>query len=269
MTYRRRTLAAPVRLTGRALHSGHPVRMVIHPAEDGIAFRHGHTRTLARPSSVDGTTRCTRLGGISTVEHLMSAFAGRGITDAEVELSYPELPGFDGSASEFVHAIDSGGVARIDDLPVPRLRGQITVQHGPAVLSVRPGTGRWSYTFDLSRWSLGSQTVRCQLPEDYQREVAPARTIAFADEIPTALAQGLGRGLDVRSVVIIGADGYENEPRFPDEPARHKLLDLIGDLYLSGIPVHGVDVVAHASGHTMAVRAAALAGSRRGDVQVC
>lgn len=266
MTRHRRTLAAPVRLTGRALHSGRPVRMVIHPADDGIVFRHGTARIRACPSSVDSTVRCTRLGGISTVEHLMSAFAGLGVTDAEVELSYPELPGLDGSASEFVAAINGSGLARIDDLPAPLLPGPVTVRHGEAVLTVRPGTGQWTYTFDLSRWSLGSQTFRCQLPGDYQGEVAPARTIAFAAEIPAALARGLGGGLDERSVVIIGAGGYRDEPRFADEPARHKLLDLIGDLYLSGIPVGALDVTARASGHAMAVRAAALLrnGARHG-----
>ncbi|WP_211770420.1 UDP-3-O-acyl-N-acetylglucosamine deacetylase [Kutzneria sp. CA-103260] len=103
-----------------------------------------------------------------------------------------------------------------------------------------------------------TQTFTCRLPDDYFAEVAPARTIAFAEEVPRAHELGLGRGLTAESVVLLGPTGYDNEPRFPDEPARHKLLDLAGDLYLTGIPLRRLDVTARLSGHTDAVRAASL-----------
>ncbi len=98
MTSRRRTLLEPVRFEGLGLHSGVPVLMVVHPSSEGICFRLGSDRISATPDNVTDTRRCTRLGSIGTVEHLMSAFAGLEITDAEVELDAPEVPGMDCSA---------------------------------------------------------------------------------------------------------------------------------------------------------------------------
>jgi UDP-3-O-[3-hydroxymyristoyl] N-acetylglucosamine deacetylase len=255
---RRITVAETVRLDGRGLHGGEPVRVLIHPADGGIALRCGGDRVRAVPPAVTGTRRCTRLGPISTVEHLMSAFAGLGITDAEVELSWPELPALDGSAAEYVAAIERAGVCRLGFAAARRPAREIRVAEGPAVIRVSPGTGRWSYTFDTGhRWP-GRQTFTCRLPCGYTGGVAPARTIAFLEEIPAATAAGLGRGLDERSAVIIGPHGYHRPARFPDEPARHKLLDLMGDLYLAGVPVANIDVHARLSGHRLGVRAAAL-----------
>lgn len=255
MIHPRRTLRAPVTITGRGLHSGHPVTMTVHPAEDGIAFRCGGSRVAATPAEVTGTRWRTTLGGIGTVEHLMSAFAGVGVTDAEVELSYPELPALDGSAAGYLAVLHTQPLGDAD-FPVPR--EEVVVGTPEARIAVRPGTGVWSYTF---RHGARTQTVTCRLPHDYPTEVAPARTIAIADQVPALVAMGLGQGLDPSSVVLVGPDGYANTPRFPDEPARHKLLDLLGDLYLTGIPAALLDVTASFSGHTTNVRmATALRG---------
>lgn len=248
----RRTLLAPVVLAGRGLHSGRPVTVRIHPADSGIAFRCDGSRVLAVPSSVTGTRWHTTLGAVGTVEHLMSAFAGLGITDAEVELSYPELPALDGSAAGFVAVLDT---RPLGEASVALPRDEILVETPESSIRVRPGTGVWTYTF---RHGSGTQTFTCQLPGDYRTEVAPARTIAIADQVPAMVAKGMGRGLDTSSVVLLGPDGYANTPRFPDEPARHKLLDLVGDLYLTGIPVDLLDVTASYSGHTTNIRMATL-----------
>ncbi|SFO93983.1 UDP-3-O-[3-hydroxymyristoyl] N-acetylglucosamine deacetylase [Amycolatopsis arida] len=255
-TYPRRTPAEPVRLTGYGLHSGNPVRVVIRPGSDGIAFHHGRSRTPAEPRLATNTTRGTQLGDIATVEHLMSAFACLGITDAEIELSYPELPALDGSAAEFVLGLDQAGTHHLGSARLRLPPKPIHLRSQDASIRIRPGSGQWSYTFHWKRQPPQSQTIRCHLPDDYRGAVAPARTIAIAGQIPTLLAQGIGRGLDEQSVVILGTHGYHNTPRYPDEPARHKLLDLVGDLYLAGVPVHLLDVTAHHSGHTMATHAA-------------
>lgn len=248
----RRTLSAPVTLTGRGLHSGRPVTVRIHPADNGIAFRCDGSRVVATPSAVTGTRWHTTLGAVATVEHLMSAFAGVGITDAEVELSYPELPGLDGSAAGYLAVLDTQPLGAA---PVALPRAEVLVETPESSLRVRPGTGVWTYTF---RHGSRTQTFTCRLPGDYRTQVAPARTIAVADQVPAMVAKGLGQGLDTSSVVLLGPDGYANTPRFPDEPARHKLLDLVGDLYLTGIPVDLLDVTASFSGHTTNARMAAL-----------
>nr|WP_042183527.1 UDP-3-O-acyl-N-acetylglucosamine deacetylase [Kibdelosporangium sp. MJ126-NF4]CEL15593.1 UDP-3-O-[3-hydroxymyristoyl] N-acetylglucosamine deacetylase [Kibdelosporangium sp. MJ126-NF4]CTQ98257.1 UDP-3-O-[3-hydroxymyristoyl] N-acetylglucosamine deacetylase (EC 3.5.1.108) [Kibdelosporangium sp. MJ126-NF4] len=251
MIVRRRTPARQVRLTGRGLHSGRPVRVTIHPGGDGIAFRHGDSRIPATPDAVTGTDRRTTLGGIATVEHVMSALSGMEITDAEVELSYPELPALDGSAADFAAALADSEPLAAKEISLPDR--EIVVGDKDAWIRLRPGTGHWAYTYECFGIA---QTVKCVLPDDYATDIARARTIAPTDEVQALLARGLGHGLDIDSVVLIGPDGYGNEPRYPDEPARHKLLDLIGDLSLTGIPADCLDVTAHRSGHAIGVRAA-------------
>lgn len=254
---RRRTVLEPVTYTGLGLHTGRPVTVTIHPADTGITFRHDGTRVPASPAAVTDTRWRTTLGAISTVEHLMSAFAGLGITDAEVELSYPELPALDGSAAHYVTTLKTQptGYAEVS-LP----RNEIKLEAAGTSITVRPGTGTWTYTF---RHATETQTATCHLPHDYPTEIAPARTFAHTDQVPALRAQGLGQGLDETSVLLLGPNGPATPPRFPDEPARHKLLDLIGDLYLSAIPVHLLDVTAHFSGHTTNVRMAELLAAAR------
>jgi UDP-3-O-[3-hydroxymyristoyl] N-acetylglucosamine deacetylase len=250
MIHPRRTLLTPVTLTGLGFHSGHPVTVTMHPADSGIAFRCNGSRVAATPAAVTGTRWHTTLGAVGTVEHLMSAFAGVGITDAEVELSYPELPALDGSAAWYVAALRTQLLGEAEfSLP----RKEIVVETPAAEIRVRAGSGVWTYTFGHGD---RTQTFTCQLPRDYPTEVAPARTIAIADQVPALVAKGLGQGLDTSSVLLVGPDGYANTPRFPDEPARHKLLDLLGDLYLTGIPAALLDVTASFSGHTTNVRMA-------------
>lgn len=254
----RRTLARPVEVGGVGLHSGKPVEMTIEPGCDGIAVWHGPFRTPAVPERVTGTARCTRLGPVSTVEHLMSALAGAGVTDAEVTVSAPEIPGCDGSSAAFTTALAQGGLQRLGPQAQPRLTRTVSYAQGGTLIRVSPGAGRWRCTYDLGeRWP-GAQTVQVRLPQQYAAAVAPARTIVLREEMAAARQQDLGRGLDEESVVVIGQRGYEGPVRYPDEPARHKLLDLIGDLALSGLPLHAVDVEAVRCGHTANVRVAQL-----------
>jgi UDP-3-O-[3-hydroxymyristoyl] N-acetylglucosamine deacetylase len=254
----RRTVARTIRIHGRGLHSGSPVTLRIHPYGEGIVFRCAGESVRAHPGNVTGTFRATTLGGISTVEHLMSAFAGASVTGALVELTAPELPGLDGSARGFADAIAGAGTSVLGPAPERVVAGPVTARDGLASIVIRPGTGRWTCTYDLGdRWP-GALTVRATLPGEYGSAVAWARTCVLAEDIPAARRAGLGGGLDSGSVVIIGPGGYANPVRSPDEPARHKLLDLIGDLWLAGIPLDRMDVTAIRPGHTIGVRAAAL-----------
>jgi UDP-3-O-[3-hydroxymyristoyl] N-acetylglucosamine deacetylase len=253
----RRTLKSSVSLEGLGLHSGHSVRLTIHPGERGIHFRRGDYVVEAIPENVSDTTRCTRLGEISTIEHLMSAFAGLEITDADVEVDASELPGLDGSAKPYVGAMSSVGFEEIGERELPELFSRVFLQEDLIKIAVSKGAGHWSYTYATGdRWP-GEMAFDCDgVVANYANEIAPARTFALSEEVPQVLAAGLGQGLRDGDVLIVGANGFDNEARFPEEPARHKLLDLIGDLYLSGVPIKQLNVSAQRSGHRTNVAAA-------------
>lgn len=256
---KRLTLRRQVCLSGRGLHSGVPVDVVIAPAENGIHFRRGILAVQAIPENVTDTRRCTRLGEISTVEHLMSAFAGLEITDAEVSLSAPELPALDGSSAEYVAALSDAGFEALPDKELGELFTRVFIQQDAIKIAVSKGSGHWSYRYDIGeRWPHEVSFECDDVVAHYGGQVAPARTFALREEVPQALAAGLGKGLDEKSVLILGDTSYEGTARFPDEPARHKLLDLMGDLYLSGVPVKHLNVSAERSGHASNVKAAAL-----------
>lgn len=258
MTYTRRTPASDIRLEGLGLHSGIPVVVTLHPGESGIAFRLGSNRWEARPSNVTETTRCTKLGEISTIEHVMSALAGLEITDAEIELTAAELPALDGSALAYVEAIQGVGIAELGEAEMRDPFERIFYQETPVKIAIGKGAGHWRYTYEVAdRWPGEQAYENAHVIADYAREIAPARTFALAEEVPMVLAAGLAKGLDIEKALILGIEGYKNEPRFKDEPARHKLLDLLGDLYLAGVPARFLNVSAEKSGHRTNVEAAA------------
>lgn len=259
MTFPRRTLAQECRFEGKALHSGEPVVARILPSSDGLRFQHGNDVYEAIPSNVTDTSRCTVLGSIRTIEHLMSAFAALGITDAHVELSYPELPGMDGSSLGFWNGLSAVGFEDIGTKELNELYTRLYLQVEDVKIAVGKGTGHWRFEFMTgSRWP-GEMSYDCEkIVDQYGADVAPARTTVFSEEIDAVTAAGLGQGLDETSVLILGADGYENAARFNDEPARHKLLDLVGDLYLSGFPIDHLNVVGSRSGHRRNVEMAQL-----------
>ena len=243
--------------SGAGLHSGASAKVVLHPGAEGIAFRRGPTRTLASAANVVDTRRCTSLAGFATVEHLMSALAAAGITDAEVEVEGEELPGLDGSAAPYALAINQVGTIRIGTSEVEGLYEHVYAVDGDAKVGIGVGAGHFRYHFDLVAHGLGEQVAEIELSgPNYFIEISPARTVVFAHEVEQARAAGLGRGLDASGVLVIGKGKYENAARFPDEPARHKLLDLIGDLALSQVPLGLLNVVSHRSGHRLNVRAA-------------
>ena len=255
----RQTLAADVKFDGLGLHSGDPVHVIVHPGSNGIRFLYAGEWVEAKPANVTETKRCTRLGSVSTVEHLMSALAGLEITDADVELSAPELPGLDGSALPFFLGLSTVGREQIGEVEAPSLFKRVFVQEDDVKIAVAKGSGHWRAVYTTGdRWP-GIQAFETEnVIADYQDQVAPARTFALAEEVPMIIQLGMGRGLDENSALVLGIEGYKNPARFTDEPARHKLLDLIGDLYLAGIPIQYLSVGAERSGHRANVKAAQM-----------
>ena len=233
--------------------------MAVHPASDGIHFRYGSDRFQASPENVTDTTRSTKLGSIGTVEHIMSALAGLQITDAEIEVDAPEIPGMDGSSLLFVQSLTQTGFQELGRQEQVELYRRVFLQDDLIKVAVAKGTGHWRYDYDLgSRWPGHQSFESASVVDDYATQIAGARTFALAEELPMIEKMGLGRGLDESSALIVGDHNYQNQARFADEPARHKLLDLIGDLYLAGLPIAMLSVVAERSGHAANVKTALM-----------
>lgn len=277
MTAGRRTVARPATVRGAGLFSGAPSECSFQPAEPGagIAFRRtdlpGAPRipasarhVVSEPATLGiplpTPVRCTILAAdrafVLTVEHAMSALAGLGVTDAIVDVRGPELPAFDGSAQPFVEAILAAGLKdRTDPPPDPViLDREIAVgdaQRGTVTATPRREPGCcFRYQLDYGPGApIPPQAAEWAPGDDYASEVAPARTFALAEEAAAMRAMGLFKHVTARDMLVIGPAGpVENAYRFPDEPARHKLLDLIGDLALVGRPIQA-DIVATRSGH--------------------
>jgi UDP-3-O-[3-hydroxymyristoyl] N-acetylglucosamine deacetylase len=253
------TIGRPVTMTGVGLHTGAPVRLRLEaaPPGSGIVFRR-----LDRPETAAigatlaavwetrrGVTLRSGDGTVATVEHLLSAAVGMGIDNLRVEVEGPELPALDGSAAGFTRALEEGG--RVDQrAPAREIRlGACEVVEGQSRAMTSPGEeSRFAYTVELPA-PLGRMVFSASL-EGYREDIAPARTWGFAADAAALEAAGLARGASLENVLVIGAEGYINAPRFSDEPARHKVLDLIGDLALLGARVRGrVEVTA--GGHSL------------------
>ncbi|MDI7268216.1 MAG: UDP-3-O-acyl-N-acetylglucosamine deacetylase, partial [Myxococcota bacterium] len=245
----------------------------------GLWIRAGGAAVRVTPSiAVAGARRCTavRIGDrvVSTVEHLLAAIAGTGAWNTEIEIEGPEAPILDGSALPWAEAIveasepdepapavTTGGLFGASRLTAPRTpadHGEARYRLEPAeeiALAVRIGPWRAGEGASIVRWS-GD-------PEEFLRDFAPARTYVRVEEIAGVLAAGLGRGGGPECVAVLGPDGPIGGPlRFPDEPARHKLIDLLGDLALLGAPI-AARVTAVEPGHA-ANRALVVSTAGRG-----
>lgn len=260
---RQRTVAQPVVLEGAGLHTGLPVRMKILPAEagEGIIFyrtdRPGSPPVPADPEHLVPGRRCTALGwgaeeAVQTVEHLLAALRGLEVDNARVELDGPEVPAGDGSAAVYVRLLEEAGLV---ELPDPRrwlrLEEPLAVSAGEANLVALPAEElRITYVFVSPHPAVGTQYADWRInPEIFRREIAPARTVGFLEEVEALQRQGLARGATAEMAVVIGPRGYLGPLRFPDEVARHKVLDVVGDLALAGfLRAH---IIALRSGHAL------------------
>ncbi len=257
MHWPRKTLKDKVKFEGLGLHTGRPLSATVHPSgSGGIIFRCGGASIPAHAENVTDTRRCTQLGPVIMVEHLMCAFSILGVTDAVVEAEDGELPALDGSAEAYAQGLLTAGFKPLSEAEGPDFFKRALVREGDAVCAVSAGEGRWSYRYVTpGRWP-EDQRFEAAPEADLLAEVAPARTFAFAEEVDAMRAAGLGLGLSAETCLVLGVDGPVNPAKFPDEPARHKLLDLIGDMALTGLPRSAFNVSAERTGHRMNVAAA-------------
>lgn len=265
---KQQTLERAASVEGVGLFTGKPARMTLHPAGAGagIVFTRvdleGEPEVPATVEHVVQRPRRTMLerngASVETVEHCLSALAGMGIDNARIEIDGPEVPAGDGSAGLFVEAIESAGVREQDGhRNVFEVTEPITVREGDAVIAALPNGGdagaEYVYVLDYGDASpIGRQAHTFALESgDYARSIAPARTFSTEEDARAARAAGMFAHLTTKDMLVIGEGGpIDNTFRFADEPVRHKMLDLIGDLALSGVSVRG-RIVATKSGHAL------------------
>ncbi len=248
----RRTLAAPTAvLSGVGLHSGAATTVRLRPAPPGagLVFRESPSgqEIAALAGNVVDTSRCTILGAggatVQTVEHLLSTLAGLGVDDALIETSGGEVPAGDGSAVPFVALVRSGGLAdqdgpRLEPLTLAR-PCLVEGDNGSSLVAMPSAVFGATVVLDYPGYSwIGTQAASFDADrDDYAAQIAPARTFGFLREIDWLQSRGLALGASRDNGIALREDGYDTPLRFADELARHKLLDLIGDLALIGRPL--------------------------------
>jgi len=264
-----RTLARPTEVSGVGFLTGSNVhlRFLPAPADSGVVFVRTDLRTTPRiPATVrnvTGTQRRTTLGRapayVTLVEHVLAALGGLRIDNCFIELNAPEPPGLDGSARRFVEAlVEAGPVLQSAKRPIWTVTEQVTVSHAGATLTLHPTDDdvlRVSYLLDYGLgcpigWQSHTQNVA---PEGFITDVAGCRTFLLEDEANEFRRQGFGVRLSPADLLVFGPRGpIGNCLRFANEPARHKVLDIIGDLSLFGADLRG-HIVAYRSGHPLNV----------------
>jgi UDP-3-O-[3-hydroxymyristoyl] N-acetylglucosamine deacetylase len=254
--FHQHTLAGPAIFSGVGVHTGRDVNVVLKPASAnaGVVFVRtdievGDNRITAHGETVVRTRLGTVIGNaagatVSTIEHLMAAFAALGVDNAIVELDGPELPIMDGSAEPFVALIDRAGLRRQD---APRryieILERVEVVDGDRRASLSPADG-FEMAFEIAFDSrvIGRQSLDMVMDEAaFRAELSDSRTFGFAHEVEALREAGLARGGSLDNVIVIDGDRVLNPEglRRPDELVRHKALDALGDLYLLGGPIIG------------------------------
>lgn len=268
------TLRAPAGFRGFGLFTGAPAAVTFHPAPPGAGrfFRRtdlpGEPIIPARLEHAAERQRRTALerdgASIETVEHCLSALAALGVDNARIDLDGPELPAGDGSALPFVDAILEAGLLAQDAPRRPIIVVRTVTVSGPGCSAAAHPLARngdppeFRYELDYGPGAPippQSHVFRAD-PGVYARDIAPARTFSTRDEAEAARARGLFSHLSPRDMLVIDHAGpVDNAYRLPDEPARHKLVDLIGDLALLDRPIRA-RIAAIKSGHALNVELA-------------
>lgn len=265
---KQRTIKESVALEGVGLQTGNKVRLNLKtsPADSGINFIRTdlpnkpllNIQSLNLKSSNAVFERRTALGigpmQVQTIEHLLSALSALSIDNIVAELDSAELPGLDGSAKCFFDALKKAGLSEQNAAKkIFKVEKATWCQGKDNLIAVIPDDNfKVSYALSYEGTSLGTQFLSLDIDEkSFEAEIAPARTFCLEKEALELLKRGLGKGANYENTLVIGNNGpINNKFRFPDEPVRHKILDLIGDLYLVGMPIKG-HVVAIKSGHTL------------------
>jgi UDP-3-O-[3-hydroxymyristoyl] N-acetylglucosamine deacetylase len=263
---RQQTIQRPVETKGIGLHtavSSH-IRLVPAPADTGIVFRRvdldnfgieAHGRNVARVSYATSLMKNGVL--LSTTEHLLAALYSCGIDNVYVEIDALELPILDGSAQPFMELLDRAGVRQLRRRRrYLKVLKPLEISDGDRRIGIFPADEfRVRCLIDFPHPLIRRQETEIVVNRDsFRRELAPARTFCFTEDIERLRAMGLIRGGSLENAIVLTPEAlFEGSLRFPDEFCRHKALDLIGDLALVGLPLQAL-VVAHKAGHALHTR---------------
>ena len=259
------TISKELSFRGVGIHTGKVVDLVLRPSDSGeIVFRRkgADGPGLVLDPRVTGSRNCSYLeseaGRIETVEHLLASLSAFGVDSLDVETDGPEIPILDGSAGPFVEAFaaigtrPAGSGGRILKVTAP-----FVVAEGGASVEAVPDPGfRISYHIAFDHPAIGVQSFDLLVTrESFCTEIAPARTFGFLKDVPELRRRGLALGGSFSNALILDDEKLVNGPlRFPDEFVRHKVLDLVGDLFLLGVPVRG-HFTARKAGHALHIKA--------------
>jgi UDP-3-O-[3-hydroxymyristoyl] N-acetylglucosamine deacetylase/3-hydroxyacyl-[acyl-carrier-protein] dehydratase len=262
-----RTIKKPVELSGVGLHTGAHVNMKFKPAppNTGINFIRIDIKDspmvkadIVNILSQDKSPRRTSVGfnsiEVHTIEHLMAALWALGIDNIIIEIDGAEIPGLDGSAMGFIEILKKVGIEGQNiEKKVYQIRSPIWAEQDGAMIMVFPDNQfRISYTLNYEHPLLKAQYISFDAEEHaFEKEIATARTFCLEKEVHELRKKGLGKGANYENTIVVGKDGViDNNLRFEDEFARHKILDLLGDLYLLGYALKG-HIIAMRSGHPL------------------
>jgi UDP-3-O-[3-hydroxymyristoyl] N-acetylglucosamine deacetylase len=258
---RQHTIGGAFSISGVGIHSGKDSNITVAPAapDTGVVFIKKGIEIPARVESVNDTTRCTSLGKdgekVATVEHLLSACLGLGIDNLRVEVDGDELPILDGSSLELTRKLRKSGIIEQNaEKHILEIKRTISVKLGDGFMIGMP-SGRFSITVivDYNHPVVGVQAFHFSPEHDnFEHDLAPARTFGFKEEIQELLEKNLAKGGSLNNALVVEKDGYMNTPRFDDEVVRHKCLDVLGDLALAGMEIKG-HIVAYKPSHKLNV----------------
>ena len=262
-----RTIAEPIAFSGIGLHTGNLTTLTFRPAapDSGVTFYRtdmpGRPSIRAEIDQVVDVSRGTTIGNgeirVHTVEHVLAAIVGMGIDNLDIDVDANETPVGDGSSLPFITVLKKAGIVEQDrERKYIKIEEPVYYRNGDVTLSVLPADElRVTMTIAFDHVAVGTQYASFTItPEIFESEIASARTFCFLREVKMLQDQGLIRGGTLENAVVIGDESILNDDlRFPDEFVRHKVLDLLGDLFLLGRPIKG-HIVAVKSGHAMHVK---------------
>lgn len=264
---KQKTIARQISLKGMGLHTAHKVTLTFKPAQvdTGINFvRIDLPQKPAIKATVDSllpasaSPRRTSIGNngaeIQTIEHLMAALAGLSIDNIIIEMDNNEVPGLDGSSMNFIDLLLAAGIKEQEkDKHYFMIKEPIFLNEDNGyIVALASSTLKISYTLNYRHPFLKTQFLELDFASDtFQNELARARTFCLEEEATDLQNQGMGLGANYENTLVVGKNGViKNQLRFPDEFIRHKILDLLGDLYVLGCPIKG-HIIALMSGHSL------------------
>ena len=272
MADKQRTIKKEVNVSGIGLHTASRAKITFQPAAAGSGINFIRADLADKPvikADIDNVflsvsmSRRTSLGKegseVQTVEHLMSALLGLGIDNLNIEIDNKETPGMDGSSLNFTQTLLSAGIVEQEQArQYFFLKEPLYVEEADSSIIALPCPDfKISYTLDYNSPVLKSEFLELKItPEVFQSEIAPARTFCLEAEAGDLQGQGFGLGANYDNTLVVGEKGVlNNKLRFKDEFVRHKMLDLMGDLFLIGVPIKA-HVIALKSGHSLNLKIA-------------